>query len=293
MGYRGRFAPTPSGPLHFGSLVAALASYLDARTNAGVWLLRIEDVDPPRVVWRATERIQRTLVEHGFEWDGEVLRQHARIAAYHAALSLLTESDLVYSCGCSRKRITETARSGVDGLIYPGTCRDKPAEAGMALRFAVPNRRIEFQDAVLGHVGCDVAQECGDFVLRRADGVFTYQLAVVVDDAEQCITHVVRGADLLTSTPRQIVLQQALGLAGPAYLHVPVVLDANGEKLSKQTLAAPLNDDAPMPALRLAGRFLGLPDLPGISRPKEWLAEAGRHWCVSAIPRVRASALPR
>ncbi len=285
--YRGRFAPTPSGPLHFGSLVAALASYLAARSHAGKWLLRIEDVDPPRVVAGASAGIVRTLAAHGFEWDDGVLYQSDRNEAYQAALARLIDLGRAYPCVCSRKRLAELAVPGVDGPVYPGTCRGRRADAAAALRFFLPEQRVVFHDALLGRVACDVTRECGDFVLQRADGVFSYQLAVVVDDAEQGITHIVRGADLLTSTPRQIVLQQALGYPTPAYMHLPVVLNSRGEKLSKQTLAAPLDDANPMPALRLAGRFLGLPEIGPVGAATAWLTQAIRLWPGAATPPLR------
>lgn len=285
--YRGRFAPTPSGALHFGSLVAALASFLAARANAGEWLLRIEDVDPPRVAAGAAAGIVRSLAAHGFDWDGAVLHQSRREEAYRQALARLVETDRVYACACSRKRIAALAKPGVDGPVYPGFCRGGGADAPGALRLRVPSLRVVFQDALLGRIACDVERECGDFALRRADGVFTYQLAVVVDDAEQGITHVVRGADLLASTPRQIVLQQALGYATPAYLHLPVVLDAAGFKLSKQTLAAALHDAEPLPALRQAGRFLGLPEIGRVAGARAWLATAIRLWPEIALPPLR------
>lgn len=275
--YRGRFAPTPSGPLHFGSLVAALGSYLEAGVRGGEWLLRIEDLDPPRVVAGSADDIQRTLEAFGFEWVGEVVHQSRRLEAYRAALDTLSRLDLLYPCTCSRKQLAETARRGVDGAVYPGTCRARQGRDG-ALRFRVPGGRLVFNDALLGRVACDVAAECGDFVLRRADGVYSYQLAVVVDDAEQGVTNVVRGADLLTSTPRQIVLQQALGLPTPAYMHLPVVLGERGEKLSKQTLASPVDPAFPLPALTAAAEFLGvaLADEPG-SVAEFWRA-AGPAW---------------
>jgi len=289
--YRGRFAPTPSGPLHLGSLVAALASYLEARACGGEWLLRIEDVDPPRVVAGAAASILRTLAAHGFEWDGGVLYQSGRGEAYQAALARLIDAGRVYACACSRKGIANLAEPGVDGLVYPGICRGKGADAAGALRFLLTEKRVVFQDALLGMVACDVTRECGDFVLKRADGAFTYQIAVVVDDAEQGITHVVRGADLLTSTARQIVLQQALGYPTPAYTHLPVVLDARGFKLSKQTQAAPLEDADPLPALRLAGRFLGLPEIGYVGHPRAWLNAAIRLWPGVAMPPLRGRSL--
>ncbi len=289
--YRGRFAPTPSGHLHFGSLVAALASYLEARSHEGEWLLRIEDVDPPRVVAGAGAGIVRTLAAHGFEWDGGVLHQSGRDEAYQEALARLIDLGRAYPCVCSRKRLAELAAHGVDGPVYPGTCRGGPSDAAGALRLLLPERRVIFHDTLLGRVACDVTRECGDFVLRRADGVFSYQLAVVVDDAEQGITHIVRGADLLTSTPRQIVLQQALGYATPAYMHLPVVLNSRGEKLSKQTLAAALDDTDPLPALRLAGRFLGLPEIGPVGGAGAWLARAIRLWPEAWTPPLRGREL--
>ena len=256
--YRGRFAPTPSGPLHFGSLVAALGSCLEARDHGGEWLVRMEDVDPPRVVPGAADAIFRTLEAYGFQWDGPVMWQSQRGEAYQAALDRLVEAGTLFGCGCSRKMLSEGTKRGVEGMVYPGTCRGKPPRTGKAWRVAVPDQRVIFQDGMLGRVACDVAWECGDFVLKRADGVFTYQLAVVVDDGEQGISHVVRGADLLASTPRQILLQQALALTTPAYAHLPVALDEAGCKLSKQTLAAPLDDAHPLPALLQAAGFLGM-----------------------------------
>jgi len=289
--YRGRFAPTPSGPLHFGSLVAALGSHLDARAHDGAWLVRMEDVDPPRVVAGAADAILRSLEAYGFEWDGPVMWQGRRGEAYQAALERLVAAGRVYGCACTRKTIAETARMGVDGPVYPGTCRGRPAGEGTAWRFLAPDRRVVFQDVLLGRVACDIAAECGDFVLKRADGVFAYQLAVVVDDAEQGITHVVRGADLLASTPRQIVLQQALGHAMPVYLHLPVVLDGLGEKLSKQTLAAPIDDADPLPALLRAARFLGMDAGDAVGTLGEFWWWARRNWRRENLPAVRGGKL--
>lgn len=277
--------------MHFGSLVAALGSYLDARAHAGEWLLRIEDVDTPRVVAGATDAIQHALEAFGFAWDGAVTYQSRNGPAYQAALDRLDALGLVYGCRCSRKEIAEVARRGVDGPVYPGTCRERGWRGERtrepAWRLRVPEIRVEFTDRLLGRVACDIARECGDFVLKRADGVYAYQLAVVVDDAAQGITDVVRGADLLVSTPRQIVLQQALGLATPAYLHLPVVLDATGYKLSKQTLAAPIDPARPMPALCAAARFLGMSPPAGLGGLAEFWDWAGRHWQPGRLPRVR------
>ncbi len=289
-GYRGRFAPTPSGPLHFGSLVAALGSWLDARAQSGEWSLRIEDVDTPRVVPGAADTILRALEAFGLTWDGPVMWQSRRGESYRAALDRLQRAGLLYGCACSRKDLAARARRGVDGPVYPGTCRARGLRAGLAWRLRVPQRRVLFQDRLLGRVGCDVARECGDFVLRRADGIHTYQLAVVVDDAAQGITHVVRGADLLVSTPRQIVLQQALDVPTPAYLHLPVVLDASGDKLSKQTGAPPLDPLRPLPALRAAARFLGLGD-PAGDDVGDLLAQALARWNPERLPPLRGARL--
>jgi glutamyl-Q tRNA(Asp) synthetase len=228
--------------------------------HAGTWLVRIEDVDPPRVVAGAADAILRTLEACGFEWDEAVLRQSQRTGAYRDALDRLVQLDLVYRCGCSRRKIADAAKLGIDGPVYPGTCREHPALGkDAALRLRVPATRVMFQDRQQGHVACNVAVECGDFVLRRADDVIAYHLAVVVDDAEQRISDIVRGADLLTSTPRHLVLQQLLGYATPNYMHLPVVLDTRGDKLSKQTLATPVDVRAPMAGLLQAAGFLGMP----------------------------------
>ena len=279
-----RFAPSPTGPLHFGSLVAALGSYLDARAHDGSWLLRMEDVDAPRVMPGAADAILRALEAHGFEWDGEITYQSRRGAVYRAALQALQDQGLVYACACSRKQLAETAKRGIDGYIYRGACRERPPAADAALRLRVPAERIAFDDRVQGRVACDLARESGDFVLKRADGIYAYQLAVVADDAEQGITDIVRGADLLTSTPRQIVLQRYLGLPTPRYAHLPVVLDAAGDKLSKQTLAEPIDPQRPLPALLRALRFLGASDVREVGGLAEFWAQADAAWPVLIRP---------
>ena len=277
--YRGRFAPTPSGPLHFGSLVAALASYLDARSHSGNWLLRMEDVDRPRVVPGAADDILRALEAFGFEWDGPVLWQGTRYEEYQAALDQLQAMGVVYPCTCSRKQLAQQSSLGIDGLVYPGTCRSRTkSPLNTALRLNVSEHRISFLDAEQGQVNCDVARECGDFVLKRADGIFSYQLAVIVDDAAQGITDVVRGADLLTSTPRQIVLQRMLNLPTPTYRHLAVALDALGNKLSKQTLAAPINRTDPLAGLQAAARFLGMLVPKGLANAAEFWDWAKVAW---------------
>jgi len=249
--YRGRFAPSPTGPLHFGSLVAALGSWLMARRANGEWLVRVEDLDPPREVPGAAQRQLRTLQAFGLHGDGPVLHQSARGALYQAALDRLLASGDAFACHCSRAALAESG--GIHRRCVPGARRDDPA-----IRLRVPDGCvIAFDDALHGRVRQDVAAEVGDFVLRRADGPWAYQLAVVVDDAAQGITDVVRGADLLDSTPRQILLQHKLGLPTPRYAHLPLVLDDAGHKLSKSTDALQVDDDAPLPALRRAWKVLG------------------------------------
>lgn len=259
--YRGRYAPSPTGPLHFGSLVAALASFCDARAAGGQWVLRIEDVDLPRSRRHAEAAIIRALERYGFSWDGDVVRQAERTDLYEAALARLRADGRAYACACSRREL-EAALVGAGGeRVYPGTCRNGIPEghAGRtqrAWRVRVGDAVIAFRDRLQGPQHSDLGRDIGDFVVRRADGWFAYQLAVVVDDALQGITHVVRGADLLASTPRQILLQRLLGYAAVSYLHVPIAIDAAGLKLSKQTRAAPLPDD-PLPILLTAWQFLG------------------------------------
>ena len=240
--YRGRFAPSPTGPLHFGSLVAAVGSYLETRWNRGKWLVRMEDLDRPREVRGASAAILRMLEAYGFEWDGQVVFQSRRDAAYGAALKRLEHVHAVFPCACTRREISDSAVAPASEPIYPGTCR-RGLSSGLsarAMRVRVDNTVIAFEDLLQGRIEQNLAREVGDFVVRRADGLFAYQLAVVVDDFEQNITDVVRGADLLASTPRQILLQRLLGHPVPRYMHLPVVVNQRGEKLSKQTRAAPL-----------------------------------------------------
>jgi glutamyl-Q tRNA(Asp) synthetase len=274
--YRGRFAPSPTGPLHFGSLVSALASWLDARAHGGTWLVRIEDIDGPRTVPGAAQDILATLEHYGLHADETPVWQSARVDRYRAALDRLIAAGHVYPCGCTRKEIADSQlrlHQRNTTLIYPGTCRGglhgKPARA-WRLRLPDDNADagrtgivgnpalIRFDDRWQGPQQQDLATEVGDFVLLRADGQWAYQLAVVVDDAEQGITHVVRGADLLDSTARQIWLQRCLDVPTPAWLHVPVVTNTEGEKLSKQTGAQALDTARPLDALLAAARHLGL-----------------------------------
>ena len=232
--YVGRFAPSPTGPLHFGSLVAAVASYLQARTNRGRWLLRIEDIDPPREQAGASETIVRALQHYGFEWDGDIIRQSASAAAHEQALQQLIDLGHAYPCGCSRRQLADVPR-GLLGTIYPGTCRDGCELNDTAIRVRTDDQTIEFDDGLQGNHAQRLETESGDFVIRRRDSLIAYQLAVVVDDQLEGITEVVRGIDLIDSTPRQIWLQRLLGYPTPRYVHIPVVTHENGDKLSKLT----------------------------------------------------------
>ncbi len=290
--YRGRFAPSPTGPLHFGSLVAAVGSFLEARTQGGEWLLRMEDVDAPRCSTMAADSILRTLEAFGFAWDGAVVWQGRRSAAYVAALERIKAAGYIFPCACTRKELADSQLAPDGAAIYPGTCRHglSPGRVARAWRLRVNAVQIGFEDAIQGPIVSDLASEVGDFVLLRADGLFAYQLAVVVDDAEAGITHVVRGADLLASTPRQIFLQQVMGLPAPAYAHLPVAVNAAGEKLSKQTLAPALDDAHPAPALVAALAFLGQsppPELAWADAATVW-QWALANWRLGRVPRLRA-----
>ena len=300
--YRGRFAPSPTGPLHAGSLVAALASWLDARACGGRWIVRLEDTDTPRCSETAAERILWQLDTCGLQSDEPVRRQSMRGDAYAAALGRLRAAGRVYRCTCSRSDI-ERALAGDGRLpprhgerVYPGTCRDRGltdvGAGAWRLRSHETDGRpvvVAWTDRRLGVQTQDVSTAVGDFVLQRADGVWAYQLAVVVDDADQGITDVVRGEDLADNTPRQLLLQQRLGLPAPRYLHTPLVLAADGQKLSKQTGAAEPDLADPVAALRDAARALGLPaDLTGATSPSalgDWLAAAVAAWRHHAPPR--------
>ena len=293
--YRGRFAPSPTGPLHFGSLVTAVGSYLDAKANDGIWLVRMEDLDPPRNVPGAADEILRALEALGMKWDETVLYQSTRDDAYAAALAKLKKRKLVYPCACSRREIADSAVSGIDGPVYTGTCR-KGLLAGRATRaerVLTEGALIEFKDAIQGKVAHNLERQIGDFVLKRADGPYAYQLAVVVDDAMQGITDVVRGADLLDSTLRQIYLQQLLGFATPRYAHLPVAVNVVGEKLSKQTLAAPIDTSNPGPVLNAALVFLGQDSVD--CAPPDTAAfwkRAIAGWRLARVPRTRAEHAP-
>jgi len=287
MSYRGRFAPSPSGPLHFGSLVAALASWLDARAAGGEWLVRIEDVDTPRTVAGAEDAILRALETFGLTWDGPIVRQSERTALYAAALERLRDRDLVYRCKCSRKEIADSAMAsveGIEGVVYPGTCRHRGLgrDVDGADRILSAADPIAFADRVQGPVSQRIAHDVGDFVLKRRDGLFAYQLAVVVDDADQGITDIVRGADLLLSTPRQVFLQRLLGYPTPRYLHIPIATHG-GQKLSKQNRAPALDARAATQLIGHGLAFLGQPVVPAAD-PRELLAAATKSWDPARIP---------
>jgi glutamyl-Q tRNA(Asp) synthetase len=287
--YRGRFAPSPTGPLHFGSLVAAVGSYLDARHHHGKWLVRIEDLDTPRTVKGAAEEILDTLQACGLHWDEEIVYQSRRTNVYEDAFHLLKQAGVVYPCSCSRREIADSALQRGDELVYPGTCRNGLAQgkAARAWRVRVDDTSISFSDRTQGSIAQDLATEVGDFVVLRADGLFAYQLAVVVDDAAQGITDVVRGADLLYSTPRQIYLQRLLGLDTPVYMHLPVAVNERGEKLSKQTLALPVGKDNPASLLFKALVFLRHqpPVELKLGRVEEILAWAIANWQSDSLSR--------
>ncbi|MDH4054261.1 MAG: tRNA glutamyl-Q(34) synthetase GluQRS [Gammaproteobacteria bacterium] len=255
--YVGRFAPSPTGPLHFGSLVAAAASFLEARANHGRWLLRIEDIDPPREQRGAAQAIVEALERYGFEWDGDVYFQSASRAAHDAAVATLIERGLAYACHCSRSDLAD-ALQGDLGSIYPGTCRDRQVSGESAIRIRTNDSPIEFEDALQGAITQRLESESGDFVIRRRDGLIAYHLAVVVDDENQGVTDVVRGIDLLDSTPRQIWLQRELGFRTPRYAHIPIITNSKGEKLSKSTAAAAICEEDVPATLVATLRFLRL-----------------------------------
>ena len=282
--YRGRFAPSPTGDLHSGTLLAAVGSYLQARSQHGEWLLRIEDVDTTRRIPGAADTLLRALEHFAFEWQGEVVHQSSRTDLYESALEILSKKDLIYPCTCSRKQLADE-----DTLnVYTGHCRHRrlPLFEEHALRLRVEDRIIGFDDQVIGQYQQQLADECGDFVIKRKDGLFAYQLAVVVDDAEQGISEVVRGADLLDSTPRQIYLQQMLGYAQPDYLHLPLLIDEHGQKLGKSTGAAALDLSQPVSHLHSMLELLGQNPPAELARDNlsqlwQWAIE---HWDIDRIP---------
>lgn len=289
-GYRGRFAPSPTGPLHFGSLISALASCLRARSQGGVWLVRIEDLDPPREVAGAAEHILAQLQAHGMESDEPVLYQSTRGEAYRAVVAALLEQGAAFPCGCTRRDL------GDDG-VYPGTCEGGLPDGRQprSVRLRVPDRTIRFVDGNLGSHEENLAHSTGAFVIRRADGLHAYQLAVAVDDAYQCITEVVRGSDLLDSTARQIFLRQTLGFQDWDFLHHPVVLGPDGRKLSKQLGSSPVDSAAPLPALLAAWSFLGQrrPPRPATRSLTAFWDWAVEEWSTKQVPATSALPLPQ
>lgn len=293
--YRGRFAPSPTGPLHFGSLVTAVGSYLQARKAQGQWLIRIEDIDPPRTVPGAAEQILRTLEDFGFTWDEPVIYQSTRTALYEQALQGLIEQNACYPCCCTRSELqalNPSAAIGNEELHYPGRCADGPlrAQGPYAWRFRAPQEPICFRDALQGEQCVSLQESMGDFIVKRRDGWFAYQLAVVVDDAAQGISEVVRGADLLLSTPRQMVLQRALDLPTPGYVHLPLATDSQGHKLSKSHAALPVDTRHAATALWQALSFLrqNPPDELQSGEVEILWQWAIQHWDVHPLQGLRA-----
>lgn len=286
--YVGRFAPSPTGPLHVGSLVAAVASYLDARAAGGQWRVRMEDLDRPRCEPGVADTILHQLETYGLLWDGAILYQSQRDDAYAAALAALSKIDTVYPCACTRSQLAHAPRNHEGEIIYPGTCRNGLPNGvkARAWRVRVPDASTHLHDRIHGDLQQDLASEVGDFIVKRADGLFAYQLAVVVDDAFQGMTHVVRGADLLWNTPRQIHLQTLLGLPTPAYAHVPLITNSAGQKLSKQTLAPALPERDRGAVLAQVLAVLGHrppAEMVGAD-PAALLAWASAHWRVENVP---------
>ena len=287
MHYRGRFAPSPTGALHFGSVVAALASYLDARHHQGKWLVRIDDLDTLRERPGSAAQILTTLEHFGMHWDEEVVYQSQHLRLYQQALAELQDNRLVYGCNCSRKHIAAIATTGVEGFIYPGNCRDRSISktTSHSLRLRTNSLDTLFDDRIAGAVTQCIESEIGDFILRRGDGIFAYQLAVAVDDHEQGVTHIVRGADLLLSTPRQMYLQRLLKMHHPGYAHLPLVTNADGSKLSKSSEAWPVDTSNPVRTLNQALKFLGQQQV-SANNVEEFWPQAIRQWDIDAIKRI-------
>jgi glutamyl-Q tRNA(Asp) synthetase len=291
--YRGRFAPSPTGPLHLGSLYAALASFLQAKSQQGEWRLRIDDVDPFRAVAGSADRILRTLEAFGLHWDGPILHQSERFEAYRAALKRLDAQRLLYACTCSRRDLAALSDGNAETPIYPGFCRNKnkiAEDAPHALRVITEDTPVAFEDLLQGPLAQNLEKDVGDFIVLRRDRVYAYHLATALDDDEQGITEVVRGVDLLDSTPRQIYLQRLLGLPTPMYAHVPVLLDRTGLKLSKQTYADPV--DGQNPSFALVGLLALLNQNPPrdlrSAETEEILDWAIRNWDISRLSDLRA-----
>lgn len=282
--YIGRFAPSPTGPLHAGSLVSALASWADARHHNGQWLLRIEDIDPPREVAGASQEIIQCLDAHGLRWDGEVTFQSSCSAFYDQALQTLRNKCALYACQCTRKHLRSLATP--NSTAYPGFCREQNLnEEGNTLRVAINNTNVQFIDHSAGPQHENVTDTTGDFIVRRRGPLYAYQLAVVVDDARQQVTHVVRGADLLNNTARQIALQQLLDYPSPEYLHLPLLNSSDGRKLSKQTGAQALDTSTTLDNLLIAWEFLGQLPISGCTSPTSFLKQALAQWQRGRIPK--------
>jgi len=295
--YRGRFAPSPTGPLHFGSLVTAVGSYLQARSQQGEWLVRMEDLDPPREIPGAADEILRALEAYHLFWDGPVLYQSQRQEAYDDTLTRLATEQHSFPCGCSRKSIADATPADkktqtAGHTPYPGTCREglPPGTTARAIRVRVPQKAIRFHDGLQGLIETQLASTVGDFVVHRADGLTAYHLAVVVDDAFQGITEIVRGSDLLESTPPQLHLQDLLGFKQPNYIHLPIVTNSQGQKLSKQTFAAAIDQKDPGPTLAKALTFLGHAPEPSLAKadPARLLEWATGNWDINKIPKCAA-----
>jgi glutamyl-Q tRNA(Asp) synthetase len=288
--YRGRFAPSPTGPLHFGSLVAAVASHADARHHEGIWLVRVDDVDQTRSRPDAERQILDRLQIFGMHPDQAPVRQSERTDRYLAELDRLIRRGSAYRCTCSRKTVAAVARVGIEGPVYPGTCRLQPPEPGIpaAWRVSVTNEPVEFDDRILGRISQNLGRDIGDFVIRRIDGFTAYQLAVVVDDFDQGISDVVRGADLLWSTPRQIWLQRLLGYSGPRYAHIPLVYGQDGHKLSKSDNAHPVDEQNPVRSLSAAWLHLGQEKPPqNLGSSEAFWGWAVPHWVPERVPHDR------
>ncbi len=288
MTYKGRFAPTPSGPAHLGTMLAAIGSYLQARSQGGEWHIRIDDIDPPREVAGSADSILKSLGTYGLEWDGTVVYQSQRHAEYEAALQRLLASDLAYHCGCSRREIEPLAKTGPNGMIYPGTCRDglSADKQARAIRLRTHDEVITVHDEIQGDYSLNIENEVGDFVIRRADGLYAYHLATVVDDALDGFTEIVRGQDLLSITPQQIYLQRSLDYPTPNYMHLPLLVDENDKKLCKRFGAAAIDDMPPADVLRLIFTSLGLPaddDMIHTNHTERW-QWAISNWNPSCIP---------
>ena len=291
--YVGRFAPTPSGSLHFGSLIAATASYLDAKANQGKWFLRIEDVDPPRTQASAIQSIIHTLESYHFEWDDEILYQSQRFSAYENVLKQLIADKKAYFCSCSKKVIKQTAKMGKSGLIYSGTCRKKlnnPESPLRSVRLLTNSKIISFIDGVQGRFQQNVEMEVGDFILKRSDNIYAYQLAAVVDDEFQNITNIVRGADLLDNTPRQIHLIKLLNYRNISYLHIPLAINSEGKKLSKQSYASEIKVTDKYKNIHQALIFLGQspPPLNNFDTVDDLWKWAIIHWSINKIPKANS-----